>query len=489
MVKNNEIFQNEIDNALLNFKKANYNEAINDLEKLKKKQSHFIVYWYLGHSYFRIYDYLSAASCIKKSIELKEPDALNLSFLAEIYLEANNYDESIRLFKEVLKIESTNINSLFKLGKAYLELGEIDIAEKYFMDVIKNEPINFEAYYELIKINKKYLTTDLIKKVEKSEKSEDPNNFYNIFSKYILAENFKNTKNYKSEIKYLLDAHSTYLNKKDKAVKQELNYFNNLLPKFISKVKGTRIDLKCDLKPIFIMGLPRSGTTMIENIICSSDNNILAGGETGVFSKVFFSKKIISDYDSNELKLNFNFKKDDFKALKETILNQYNQLNINTKNNFFVDKSLENLLYLDLIAKIFPNAKFIYCKRNKYANLIGILKVFLPNIFWSHSVKQIIKMMNLYTSKVKEIISENKIKIKLIELENFSQNPAEASKDLFNFLGINWDDNVLENSYKKKNIIKTVSNLQVRKKIFKHDLGYLDNYLPYLKNYEIEKLI
>ena len=98
-------------------------------------------------------------------------------------------------------------------------------------------------------------------------------------------------------------------------------------------------------------------------------------------------------------------------------------------------------------------------------------------------------MMNLYTSKVKKIISENKIKIKLVELENFSQNPVEASKDLFNFLGINWDDNVLENSYKKKIIIKTVSNLQVRKKISKHDLGYLDNYLPYLKNYEIEKLI
>ena len=86
MANNNELFQSEIDNALLNFKNANYHETINILDKLKKKLSHFIVYWYLGHSYFRIYDYFSAIECIKKSIELKGKDVLNLGFLAEIFL-------------------------------------------------------------------------------------------------------------------------------------------------------------------------------------------------------------------------------------------------------------------------------------------------------------------------------------------------------------------------------------------------------------------
>ena len=81
MTNNNELFQAEIDNALLNFKNANYHEAINILDKLKEKLSHFIVYWYLGHSYFRIYDYSSASDCIKKSIEIKGKDVLNLSFL------------------------------------------------------------------------------------------------------------------------------------------------------------------------------------------------------------------------------------------------------------------------------------------------------------------------------------------------------------------------------------------------------------------------
>ena len=114
----------------------------------------------------------------------------------------------------------------------------------------------------------------------------------------------------------------------------------------------------------------------------------------------------------------------------------YQELKINTNNDFFTDKSLENFLYIELISKIFPKAKFVYCKRNKYANFLGILKVFLPNLLWSHSTQKIINIMNLYENNLKKIINENKIKIKIIELENFSNNPIDVSKDLFNFLGI-----------------------------------------------------
>jgi len=140
------------------------------------------------------------------------------------------------------------------------------------------------------------------------------------------------------------------------------------------------------------------------------------------------------------------------------------------------------------MSKIFPNAKFVYCKRNKYANLLGILKVFLPNLYWTHSVEKVIYMMNIYNNKIKDIISENKINVKIVELENFSSNPKQVSQDLFNFLEINWNDKVIDKSINKKKIVKTVSNLQVRKEILAHNLSYLDNYLPFLKEYGIEKL-
>jgi len=488
MTNNNELFQVEIDNALLNFKNANYHEAINILNKLKEKSSYFLVYWYLGHCYFRIYDYSSAINCIKKSIELKGKDVLNLSFLAEIFLTSNNYDEAIKLFKEVLEFDKKNINSLFNLAKAYSDLGELKIAENYYNEVIKNDPKNVWAEYELIKINNEYLTNDLLKKVEKKDINEDSNNFNSIFSKFIIAENSKRNKDYKLELDYLLEAHTLYLKKKEKAAKQEFNYFTNLLPTLISKVRSTKVTLNCNLKPIFIMGLPRSGTTLIENIISSSDSKINIGGEAGTLSKVFFSNNIISNYDSKKLSSNFNFKKNEFELLKVSILNQYNQQKVITGGEYFTDKSLENILYIDLIAKIFPNARFVYCKRNKYANLLGILRVFLPNLYWTHSIEKIIDMMNIYNNKINDVINDKIINIKIVELENFSSNPKQVSQDLFKFLELNWHDKILDESINKTKVIQTVSNLQVRKKISEHDLSYLENYLPLLQKYGIEKL-
>ena len=219
----NTLIQSEIDNALSYFKKANYHEAIKILEKLIKKQSHFLIYWYLGHCYFRIYDYSSAIDCIKKSIKLKNPDILNLNFLAEIYLQVYDYDESVRLFNEVLKIDKTNINSLSKLAKTYFELGNLNVAEKYYNEVLKIEPNNAGAQYELIKLNDKYLTDDLIKKLDKDIITKDQDYLNLIFSKFVLAESFKKNKNYKQELKSLIDAHTLFLENNKIASDQEFN--------------------------------------------------------------------------------------------------------------------------------------------------------------------------------------------------------------------------------------------------------------------------
>ena len=96
--------------------------------------------------------------------------------------------------------------------------------------------------------------------------------------------------------------------------------------------------------------------------------------------------------------------------------------------------------------------------------------------------------MELYENNLNEILLEKKIALKIINLENFSENPLDNSKNLFNFLGIKWNKKIIDENYKKTTIIKTVSNLQVRNKITKHDLSYLENYIPFLKKYGIKKL-
>ena len=176
-----EQFKSEINEALFHFKNQNYLKSIKILEVLKNKRDHFLIFWYLGHSFFRVHNYDSAINCIKKSIELKKPDHLNLNFLAEIYHKINRHDESIKLFKEALALDEKNLVTLFNLANIYLELGKLNLGEKYLIEVINSEPTNFRAWYELIQINDKYLSNDLVKKVEIFVNQPSDNNLNYIY--------------------------------------------------------------------------------------------------------------------------------------------------------------------------------------------------------------------------------------------------------------------------------------------------------------------
>ena len=79
---------------------------------------------------------------------------------------------------------------------------------------------------------------------------------------------------------------------KEKALNQQFNFHSKLLPEFMDKLKSSKVNSFKGFKPIFITGLPRSGTTLVERIIVSGKKNIQSLGETDVFDKVFFQTRL-----------------------------------------------------------------------------------------------------------------------------------------------------------------------------------------------------
>ena len=180
------------------------------------------------------------------------------------------------------------------------------------------------------------------------------------------------------------------------------------------------------------MGLPRSGTTLIEKTIVSNENKIKSLGEADVFDKVFFSNQIINNDKSPA--------HEELESLIEKVVKQYNEQGLNSDDKIFTDKSISNFLYIDLLVKLFPKAKFIYCRRDPLANIIGILRSFLPNIYWSHSINDIFFMSDLYLNKLEDFKKRNTENFYLLNLEEFTKNPKDNSKNIFNFLNLSWSD-------------------------------------------------
>ena len=442
------------------FAQGNYHEAkkvFKEIVRLDNKN--FISYWYLGHCYFKLHKYHKSLNQINKSIELKGKDVLNLNFLGKIYIEKNHYDIAIGLFNEALFYDKKNQTTLKNLASAYLNTGDLEKSKKIYSQLCEIDSHNLAYSYALSKVDDNYINKIKIKDIAQTELNK-------IYLNLISAKLNQSKKNYELEFNHLNSAHSLYLKSKDNVLNQQYNFYTKDLKNFINKIKNIKYLSKNNQSPVFILGLPRSGTTLVEKIIYSGNDKIQSMGEADCFDKTFFSNQYISNYKLNEH--DFKFEIDDLKLLETNLLTQYYDQGLLKNIKIFTDKSISNIFYIHLIKKIFPNSRFIYCNRNKVLNLVGILRSFLPEIYWSHSIDKSSLMQKYYNEYLRECEKFYKKDLFIINLEELTSDPVKISQKLYNFLGFKWSAEVLE--VKKNFVVKTSSNIQVREKIKKHNL-------------------
>ena len=239
------------------------------------------------------------------------------------------------------------------------------------------------------------------------------------------------------------------------------------MPKIKELEKLNGPDIKNDAKPIFILGTPRCGSTVVEKVIASGDKYIPIGEETTVIS--FFVSEIIlakQSFSSN------------IENLKKKRNAKYKELGLLKKENdyIFTDKTLDNFFFLGLIKKIFPQAKVINCQRNPLASIMSILKNNLGDVAWAHNLEHIFSYFDLYYKKINFFKKSFPNFIYDLQFENFQNDPENESKKLMQFCNLSWNKKCLE-FYKRKDIVSyTASHRQIRNPIYKDSI---DKHQPY----------
>ena len=236
------------------------------------------------------------------------------------------------------------------------------------------------------------------------------------------------------------------------------------------KITKTNIKENIDVRPIFIIGLPRTGTTLVERIISSGEKFLPIGEETEIIG-YYITKKILEKQSLN-LGKDYEIRNELVGIYKERglILKKYDYT--------FTDKSLDNFFYLALINQIFPNAKIINCRRNVLSSIMSIFQNILTSLSWTHRMDDIFKYFDNYFSIIETYNSVNPNSIYELNFEKLIDSPEEESKKLMKFCELPWNKKCLE-FYKRKDLFsKTASNIQIREGIFKHAK---DKYLPYKK--------
>jgi hypothetical protein len=219
---------------------------------------------------------------------------------------------------------------------------------------------------------------------------------------------------------------------------------------------------------------------LMENIISSGKEKIISYGETNLVNWSLLNTHRNNLFDQDE-KISLNVDKIQNKLLK-FFSNQ--TIEENKEKIYFLDKSLENFYYIDLILKIFPHAKFIHTYRNLNDNIFAIFKEFLSKISWSHSLENIIFYINNYLKTIEFFKKKFPEKILSISLEQLTLFPEDVSKKVYQFCDIEWDASCLNFSTQKELFSSTASNQQIRSGIQKYNNDKYKKYYYLLDNYK-----
>ena len=231
-----------------------------------------------------------------------------------------------------------------------------------------------------------------------------------------------------------------------------------------------------DDRPVFVVGMPRSGTTLTEQIIAAHPEGSGAGERNELWDIVrqLTPQAPGLSVDSGWIQALLNAGADTRKKLIDTYLMAYDREHGGKRR--IVDKLPYNFLYVGFAAALFPKAHFIFCRRNKAAVGLSIYKQrFAAPYVFDTDLEEINHLYRIHDQLMALWHRVLPDRLHVLDYENLVSEPEGQARELINSLGLEWDDRCLE-FYRSKRKVQTASMHQVRQPVY---TASKDKYLKY----------
>lgn len=454
--------QGSLDAALQNFKtaidlKPNYVEAM----------------YSIGNVFRGIGEFEEALTHYRRAIKIK-PDFAEAHNNAGIALRhLGRRDEAFVSYNQALTHKPDLAEAHNNLGDLNAELGEVNAALENFQAAIDLKP-NYADAHRHLSMYKKFKSRDkhfeqmqeLVLDVHLSDYARCNISFGLAKANDDLGE-FEQAYNHYKTGNSLRKKLLGYDFSNDKKLFDQLRSAQ-------SKIKNSQLGkggTLSSISPIFIVGMPRSGTTLVEQII-SSHPEVTGAGELTFVERHGHNLAIGAAASNEESLLAFRqLYLDGLKSVCEGAA-------------FVTDKTPHNFMYLGLIAKILPEAKIIHVRRSAAAVCwANYTQYFSTNgLGYSYSLTDVAEYYRLYTGLMETWKSETSNVIYDLDYEMLVTNQEQETRWLLEKLGLAWDDRCLSPESNKR-AVSTASNMQVRRKVYQGSSERWKAYAPFLEEH------
>ena len=220
--------------------------------------------------------------------------------------------------------------------------------------------------------------------------------------------------------------------------------------------------------PIFILGMPRSGTTLVEQIV-SSHSEVTGAGELDYVSQ--FGSQLAAGLTAPTLEAVSVFRE---RYLAELAKRADGQA-------FITDKMPQNFRYIALICAAFPEAKIVHVQRNAEATCWSNFKHYFASkgLGYSYNLADTVKYYGLYKDLMHFWSQSYSDRIYNLDYDKLTEDQEPETRRLIEYLELNWEDACLAPQNNKRSV-KTASQQQVRQKVYKGSSQAWRKYEPFL---------
>jgi len=444
-----------------------HNAALNAFLNAVEIDSHHVASWaHLAFIYMTNNEVDQADKALQNTLQIRTDEPLVLDLIGKTLTLMGEHEQAKQFFGRAYTLMPGNIEFAHNLATNLIYLGETDDAVDLFQSIIEQQPDSPHPHWSIAFAVKAKDTTHIDEMKKHCINSSDPvsEGFY----RYAMGKEYEDLEQWNDAFREYNAGAKAKRSIQSYDEDTEIEVFEFLTRNFTNEWLAKSGGGFEDSSPIFVLGQPRTGTTLIERII-TSHSDVYSAGELQQFPMAI--QKLTNNTNSEQfsMKLFENALRVDGAQLGSLYIKSAHRL-IGDKPRF-VDKFPPNYLYLPLILKALPNAKIVHLVRDPMDACFSSFKQFFVNTY-KHSYDQ--GEMARHHVRYKKLMQNWREQFQDrffdISYEDTARDLEINARRLIDYLELPWQEDCL-NFHKLDTAVSTASSVQVREPTHTRSIG------------------
>lgn len=398
------------------------------------------------------------------------------SMLASLYVRIDGHERAVKFYKRAIELDSENAKHYFSLAATYRFMGRFAEAEQACDNALECDPSEYEAYLIRADLRKQTEDNNHIGRMESVLADGVEEYMGEVMLCHAIAKECEDVGLHEKSFRHLSRGAALRRKHLSYDVGKDLRIIDRIIEAFSEdRMRQTRPSGCSSTAPIFVIGMPRTGTTLVERII-GSHSRVTSAGELPNFSRLMTQMireqnggQSISQEEMIAASLDL-----DMARLGESYVESTRGLAGETPN--FIDKLPFNYLNVGLIQMALPNAKIVHVTRDPMDTCYAVFKTLFQRAYpFSYDLDDLGKYFVAYRQLMDHWHMLFSDKMYAIRYEALVEDPEIESKRLIEYCGLDWEDQ-LSRFHENEAPSTTASASQVRQPVYRSSVGKWRNY-------------